>query len=83
MPFSSVWARGDDIGTKLIIGLSPYIFGDVKAIFWIYGLLTLYPIYRINKNYGFKYLAYSTLIFNLTMFPASLKLYQMRKKQHH
>ena len=74
MSFSEIWARNDDIGSKLIIGLSPYIFNDYKAIFWIYGLLTLYPIYRINKNYGFKYLAYSTLVFNLIMLPESLNI---------
>jgi uncharacterized membrane protein YciS (DUF1049 family) len=74
MPFEDVLARGDDIGSKLIIGLAPHIFNDYKPIFWIYGLLTLYPIYKINKNHGFKYLAYSTLVFNLTIFPASLNI---------
>lgn len=72
--FAEIWSSSGDIGKKIIIGLAPKIFGDVKAIFWIYGLLTLYPIYKINKNSNFKYLAYSTLVFNLTTLPATLNI---------
>ena len=72
--FAEIWSHSGDIGTKLIIGGAASAGFDVKLIFWIYGLLTLYPIYKINKNSGFKYLALSTLVFNLTILPACLNI---------
>ena len=72
--FDSILTGSGDIGSKLIIGLAAHTFNDFKIIFWVYGLMTLYPIYKINKNSDFKYLAYSTLVFNLTVLPVSLNI---------
>lgn len=72
--FTEIWSHGGDVGTKLIIGGAASAGFDVKFIFWVYGLLTLYPIYKINKNSDFKHLALSTLIFNLTILPACLNI---------
>ncbi len=72
--FSQIWAGSGDIGEKLIMGTTAVLHGDVRLIFWIYALLTLYPIYKINKNSQFKYLAYSMLIFNLTILPVCMNI---------
>lgn len=74
MSFSEIWSSKGDVGSKLIIGFASHILGDEKIIFWIYGLLALYPIYKINKNSKFKYLAYSVLVFNLTTLPVCLNI---------
>ena len=72
--FTEIWSSGGDVGSRLIIGGLASIGGDVKMIFWIYGLLTLIPLYKINKNSNFRYLAYSTLVFNLTVLPVCLNI---------
>lgn len=72
--FAEIWSGNGDVGSKLIIGGLAVTGNDAKIIFWIYGLLTLYPLYKVNKNSGFKYLAYSTLVFNLTIFPVCLNI---------
>ncbi len=69
-----IWSGDGDIGTKLIIGTLADTHSDPKLMFWIYGFLTLLPIYIINRNHKFKNLAFSTLIFNLTIMPASLNI---------
>ena len=63
-----------DIGAKVIIGVAAHVFHDYRFLFWVYGLLVLYPIYKINKITNYKYLAYSTLVFNLTIMPVCLNL---------
>lgn len=72
--FAEIWSSGGDVGTRLIIGGLATLHIDPKMIFWIYGLLTLYPLYKINKSSNFEYLAYSTLVFNLTILPPSLNI---------
>ena len=75
MPFSDIWAGRGDIGAKIIIGfLAPNIFKTPLSVFWIYGFLMLIPLYLINKRSNFKYVAYSTLAYNLLILPTSLNI---------
>lgn len=45
---------------------------DARFIFFLFGALTLYPIYRVNKLSNYKYLPYSVLIFCLMFLPFDL-----------
>ena len=69
VPFSESWSWGGDIGTKLIFGAASHLFSDARIVFWVYSFLTLYPLYKANKRYDFKYLAYAMLIFNFLYLP--------------
>ena len=48
------------------------ILPDPKLIFIVLGGLMLYPIYKINKLYDYKYLAYSILTFCIMFLPFGL-----------
>ena len=69
---NEIWQGKGDVGKKLIIGSIAINHIDITVIFWIYGLLTLYPLFKINKNHKYKYLAYFTLVFNLAILPVCL-----------
>lgn len=49
-----------------------YVFADPKLIFIVLGFLLLYPIYKVNKIYNYKYLAYSVLTFCILFLPFGL-----------
>lgn len=49
-----------------------YILWDPRLIFVVLGFLALYPVYRANKLYEYKYLAYSVLIYCVLFLPFSL-----------
>lgn len=72
--FSEIWLSDGDIGFKLISFIVSRLFGDGKIIFWIYGFAALYPLYLVNKEFDFKYLAYSMLVFNLMILPVDLNI---------
>lgn len=72
--FADIWSGSGDVGMKLIIGTLAVNGLDAKIMFWIYGILTLYPIYKINKNDDFRNLPFSMLVFNLTILPACLNI---------
>ena len=74
LSFTEAWHTAGDVGTKLIFWISSHIFTSARSVFWIYGMLSLYPIYKINKKSRFQYLAYTTLIYNFLILPASLNI---------
>ncbi len=49
-----------------------YVLWDARLIFVVLGFLALYPIYKANKLYEYKYLAYSVLIYCVLFLPFSL-----------
>lgn len=66
--FSLSWEWGALITFKF----SSILFNNPKIIFSIIGLFILYPIYKINKMYDYKYLNYSILTFCFMYLPFCL-----------
>lgn len=58
-----------EIGAKLLFKIVSLLFDDNKIIFVFIALLTIYPIYRCNKMFNYKYLVLSMLIFNTIYMP--------------
>lgn len=50
-------------GFLIILKLYSLFIKEPRLIFFLFGFLTLFPIYKINKDYDFKYLPMSIIIF--------------------
>lgn len=72
--FDELMTLRGDIGSKIIVGIIAPMFGGPLVLFWIYGVLALIPLLIINKKQKYKYLALSTLIYNLLILPVDLNI---------
>lgn len=70
------WSKLPSLRTELLVAsifkLCSYILWDARLIFVVLGFLMLWPIYKINKLYDYKYLAYSVLIYCVLFLPFGL-----------
>ena len=56
----------------IVFKLSSYILHDPRLIFVIVGFLSLYPVYKLNKLYDYRYLPYSVLAYCVLFLPFGL-----------
>lgn len=61
-----------EYGAVLIFKLTSLIFSNEKFIMIVLGILTIYPLYKLNKLYDYKYLPYSILTYSLMLLPFSM-----------
>lgn len=70
------WSELPSLKTELLIAsifkVCSYVLVDARLIFIVLGALLLYPIYKVNKLYDYKYLAYSVLTFCVLFLPFGL-----------
>ena len=70
------WSQLPSLKLELFVAalfkICSYIFIDPRLIFVALGFLLLYPIYKTNKIYDYKYLAYSVLTFCILFLPFGL-----------
>jgi hypothetical protein len=57
-----------EIGNRLLIYLS-FMFTNKYLAFFLYGFVTMLPLYLANKEYDYKYLPLSIFIYNCTLLP--------------
>jgi len=61
-----------EYGAVFIFKLTSLIFNNEKAIMIVLAILTIYPLYKLNKLYDYKYLPYSILTYSLMLLPFSM-----------
>lgn len=61
-----------EYGAVLIFKLTSLIFQNEKFIMIVLAVLTIYPLYKLNKLYDYKYLPYSILTYSLILLPFSM-----------
>lgn len=55
-----------------IFKICSLVFIDARLVFLVLGFLMLWPIYKVNKLYDYKYLAYSVLMYCVLFLPFGL-----------
>lgn len=61
-----------EYGAVLIFKLTSLIFSNEKFIMIVLAILTIYPLYKLNKLYDYKYLPYSILTYSLMLLSFSM-----------
>ena len=61
-----------EYGALIIFKLTSLIFQNEKFIMIVLAFLTIYPLYKANKLYDYKYLPYSILTYCLIFLPFSM-----------
>ena len=61
-----------EYGALIIFKLASFLYETPTIMFFIIGFLNLYPLYRVNKLYEYKYLSYSILTFCCLFLPFCL-----------
>lgn len=61
-----------EYGALFIFKLTSILFKSSKAIMIVLAILTIYPIYKLNKLYDYKYLPYSVLTYCFIFLPFSM-----------
>lgn len=70
--FSELHLINVEIGAKVLFKLIQLIFNNQYAIFIGLAFLTLYPLYKANKLFEYKYLAFSILTYSFMFLPFSM-----------
>lgn len=67
------WEKLPSLRMELLVAaifkVCSYVLSDAKLIFVVLGFLLLWPIYKVNKLYDYKYLAYSVLAYCVLFLP--------------
>ncbi len=71
-PWNQLGTIGKEVPVLALFKLCSFVFGNGRLIFLVLGFFLLWPIYKINKLYDYKYLAYSILVFSVLFLPFSL-----------
>ena len=70
------WSQFPSLRLELFVAalfkICSYVFADPRLIFVVLGFLLLYPVYKVNKIYDYKHLAYSVLTFCILFLPFGL-----------
>ena len=70
--FEKIFASDIEPFVSILFKVSSLFLLDARLIFLILGFLTLWPIYRVNKIYDYKYLPYSVLSYSILFLPFGL-----------
>ena len=71
-PWSQLPSLRLELFVAALFKVCSYVFADPRLIFVVFGFLLLYPIYKVNKIYDYKYLSYSVLTFCVLFLPFGL-----------
>lgn len=71
-PWNKIFTFSFEPLTALVFKICSLVIWDERLIFVVLGFLMLWPIYKVNKIYEYKYLAYSVLLFCVLFLPFGL-----------
>lgn len=73
---NTAWEKLPSLRLELLVAVlfkvCSFVLWDARLIFVVLGFFLLYPIYKANKLYDYKYLAYSILAFCVLFLPFGL-----------
>ena len=72
LPWNQLTMVKWEYGALAFFKVTSIIFKDPKIIFVMLSLFTLFPIYKVNKIYSYKYLPYSIATFCFIFLPFSM-----------
>lgn len=67
--WNSIWASGTELLLTLVFKICSSFLSEPRLIFVILAILLFAPLYLANKQFGYKYLAYSILTFCIMFLP--------------
>ena len=72
IPWGDLPALRMELLVAVIFKLCSFVLPDARLLFVVLGFLLLWPIYKVNKLYDYRYLAYSILIYCILFLPFGL-----------